>query len=136
MSSWWEYLLVVLAGLGFLYAVSLVALLTARPRDVDLREAARLVPDVARLVSRLARDSEVPTGVRVRLWLLLAYLVSPIDLVPDVLPVIGWADDAIIVVLVLRTVVRRAGPELLDRHWPGTPTGLAVVRQLCGGPPA
>jgi uncharacterized membrane protein YkvA (DUF1232 family) len=136
VSSWWEYLLVVLAGLGFLYAVSLVALLTARPRDVDLREAARLVPDVARLVSRLARDSEVPTGVRVRLWLLLAYLVSPIDLVPDVLPVIGWADDAIIVVLVLRTVVRRAGPELLDRHWPGTPTGLAVVRQLCGGPPA
>jgi uncharacterized membrane protein YkvA (DUF1232 family) len=136
VSSWWEYLLVVLAGLGFLYAVSLVALLAARPRDVDLREAARLVPDVARLVSRLARDSEVPTGVRVRLWLLLAYLVSPIDLVPDVLPVIGWADDAIIVVLVLRTVVRRAGPELLDRHWPGTPTGLAVVRQLCGGPPA
>lgn len=133
MSSWWEYLLVVLAGLGSLYAVSLLALLAVRPRDIDLREAARLVPDVARLVSRLARDAEVPTGVRVRLWLLLAYLVSPIDLVPDVLPVIGWADDAIIVVLVLRTVVRRAGPELLDRHWPGTPNGLAALRQLCGG---
>ena len=133
MSSWWEYLLVVLAGLGLLYAVCLLALLAARPRDIDLREAARLVPDIARLVSRLARDPEVPTGVRVRLWLLLAYLVSPIDLVPDVLPVIGWADDAIIVVLVLRTVVRRAGPEPLDRHWPGTPTGLAVLRRLCAG---
>jgi uncharacterized membrane protein YkvA (DUF1232 family) len=134
VSSWWEYLLVALAGVGLLYAVSLLALLAVRPRDIDLREAARLVPDVARLVSRLARDPEVPTGVRVRLWLLLAYLVSPIDLVPDVLPVIGWADDAIIVVLVLRTVVRRAGSELLDRHWPGTPTGLAVLRQLCAGP--
>jgi len=134
VSSWWEYLLVVLAGVGLLYGVSLLALVAARPRDIDLREAARLVPDVARLVSRLAREPQVPTGVRVRLWLLLAYLVSPIDLVPDVLPVIGWADDAILVVLVLRSVVRRAGPELLDRHWPGTPAGLAALRQLCGGP--
>lgn len=133
MSSWWEYLLVVLAGVALLYAVCLLALLAARPRDVDLREAARLVPDVARLVSRLARDPALARGVRVRLWLLLAYLISPIDLVPDVLPVIGWADDAIIVLLVLRSVVRRAGPELLVRHWPGTPTGLVALRQLCGG---
>ncbi len=66
-------------------------------------------------------------------WLLLlGYLALPLDLVPDVLPVIGWADDVIAVVLVLRSVARRAGPEALERHWPGTPEGLAAVRAACG----
>jgi uncharacterized membrane protein YkvA (DUF1232 family) len=85
-------------------------------------------------VRRLAADPVLPRGVRVRLWLLLAYLLSPIDLVPDVLPVIGWADDAVVVALVLRSVVRRAGGDALDRHWPGTPDGLTAVRRLVGLP--
>jgi uncharacterized membrane protein YkvA (DUF1232 family) len=70
--------------------------------------------------------------VRVRLWLLLGYLAMPIDLVPDVIPVIGYADDAIVVALVLRSVVRRAGPDAVVRHWPGTPDGLAAVQRLTG----
>ena len=45
----------------------------------------------------------------------------PVDLVPDFVPVLGYADDAIITALVLRSVVRRTGPEALTRHWPGTP---------------
>ena len=57
-----------------------------------------------------------------RLWLLLGYLALPIDLVPDFIPVLGYADDAIVVALVLRSVVRRAGPDAIERHWPGTPT--------------
>jgi uncharacterized membrane protein YkvA (DUF1232 family) len=133
VSSWWQYALFALLGVALLYALSLAALLIARPRGVDLREAARLVPDVARLVSRLARDRRVAVGLRVRLWLLLGYLLSPIDLVPDMLPVIGWADDVIIVLLVLRTVVRRSGPDVLARHWPGTPAGLAALSRMCGG---
>jgi uncharacterized membrane protein YkvA (DUF1232 family) len=64
------------------------------------------------------------------LWLLLGYLALPIDLVPDFIPVIGYADDAVIVVLALRSVTRRAGPEALERHWPGTPEGLAAIRRL------
>jgi uncharacterized membrane protein YkvA (DUF1232 family) len=133
VSSWWQYALFALLGVALLYALSLAALLIARPRGVDLREAARLVPDVARLVSRLARDRRVAVGLRVRLWLLLGYLLSPIDLVPDMLPVIGWADDVIIVLLVLRTVVRRSGPDVLARHWVGTPAGLAALSRMCGG---
>jgi uncharacterized membrane protein YkvA (DUF1232 family) len=78
----------------------------------------------------LARDRSLPGGVRVRLWLLLGYLALPIDLVPDFVPVIGYADDAVAVALALRSVVRRAGPEPLARHWPGTPDGLAAVRRL------
>lgn len=96
------------------------------------RDALRLLPDLLRLVRRLAADRTLPRGVRVRLWLLVAYLASPVDLVPDVLPVIGWADDVLVVVLVLRSVARRAGPQALERHWPGTPDGLAAIRSLCG----
>ncbi len=63
------------------------------------------------------------TGVRVRLVLLLVYLASPIDLVPDFIPVLGYAADAVIVALVLRSVTRRAGHDALQRHWPGTSKG-------------
>lgn len=68
------------------------------------------------------------------LWLLVAYLALPIDLVPDFIPVLGYADDAIVVALVLRSVVRGAGPQALERHWPGTQDGLAAVRRLAGLP--
>lgn len=71
-------------------------------------------------------------GVRVRLWLLFLYLAMPIDLIPDFIPVIGYADDAIIVAAVLRSVVRKAGPDAIRRNWPGTPHGLATVWRLAG----
>jgi uncharacterized membrane protein YkvA (DUF1232 family) len=74
----------------------------------------------------------LPRGVRRRLALLLAYLAFPIDLVPDVVPVLGYADDVVVIALVLRSVVRRAGPAAVERHWTGTPAGLAFVRSLAG----
>lgn len=74
----------------------------------------------------------MPTGVRVRLVLLLVYLASPVDIIPDFVPVIGYADDAIVVALVLRSVTRHAGPDALDRHWPGTPEGLHLIKRLAG----
>jgi uncharacterized membrane protein YkvA (DUF1232 family) len=95
---------------------------------------APLAVDLVRLVRRLAADRTLPRGVRVRLWLLAVYLASPIDLIPDFLPVIGYADDALIAAAVLRSVVRRAGPDALQRHWPGTPEGLEKVRRLTGLP--
>ena len=131
---WGEVLLAVLGGLALAYAAALVALRRVAPDEARLRDALRLLPDVARLVRRLAADPDVPRGVRIRLVLLVAYLASPIDLVPDVVPVLGYADDAVLVALVLRSVVRRAGPEALERHWPGTPDGLQVVRRLAGLP--
>ena len=86
------------------------------------------------LVARLARDRSLPGGVRLRLWLLLGYLALPIDLVPDVLPVIGYADDVVLVLWTLRSVIRRAGVEALERHWPGTPDGLRTMTGLAGCP--
>ena len=64
--------------------------------------------------------------------LLLAYLAVPIDLIPDIIPVLGYADDAIIVALVLRNVVRNAGLGTVRRHWPGSDDGLAAVQRLTG----
>jgi uncharacterized membrane protein YkvA (DUF1232 family) len=82
-------------------------------------QALRLLPDLLRLLRRLAGDRSLPRGVRVRLWLLLAYLPIPIDVVPDVIPVLGYADDAIVVTAVLRSVVRRAAPSLRLKHLTG-----------------
>lgn len=122
----------VLASLLLLWLVLLVVLWRAAPEQTRRRDALRLLPDVIRLVRRLAGDHSLPRGVRVRLLLLLAYLAFPVDLVPDFIPVLGYADDAIAVLLVLRSVARSAGPEALERHWPGTPDGLAAVRRLVG----
>ncbi len=130
--SWLSVPLAVAAGLALAWAALVVALLVLRPRGASLTEAVRLLPDVLRLLPRLARDGSLPRGVRVRLWLLLAYLASPIDLVPDVVPVLGYADDAVAVVVVLRAVARRAGPDALTRHWPGSDDGLAVLLRLTG----
>jgi uncharacterized membrane protein YkvA (DUF1232 family) len=132
--DWWQTLIAVVAGLLLLWAVVLLLLWRARPEDLTVREALRLLPDLVRLVRRLAADSSLPRGVRVRLWLLLAYLLSPVDLVPDVVPVLGYADDVVVVALALRSVVRRAGGEALAGAWPGGPAGLAVVQRLAGLP--
>lgn len=122
----------VAAGVLLLWGALVVSLWLARPGELRFRDAARLLPDLVRLLRRLAGDDRLPRGVRVRLWLLLGYLALPIDLVPDFIPVIGYADDAVVVALALRSVTRVAGPDALDRHWPGAPEGLHAVRRLAG----
>jgi uncharacterized membrane protein YkvA (DUF1232 family) len=121
----------VAVGLAVTWLVLVGALLAAHPGRAALREALRLLPDLLRLLPRVARDPAVPRSTRVVLWLTLAYLAFPLDLVPDVVPVLGWADDAIVVMLALRAVLRRAGPAV-EQHWPGTPEGLAAVVRLAG----
>ena len=128
--------LVMSIGVGFAlaYLALLAALLAARPKGNTLGEALRLLPDLLRLLRRLAADPNVPRAARVRLALLLGYLAIPFDLVPDFVPVLGYADDAIIVSLVLRSVVRRAGAPLVRLHWPGTDNGLDALARLTGMP--
>jgi uncharacterized membrane protein YkvA (DUF1232 family) len=126
----WTVLLGVLAGVVMLWLILVIALWRTQPDESSLRESLRLFPDLLRLLPRLARDSALPRGVRIRLWLLLAYLAMPFDLIPDFIPVIGYADDAIIVAAVLRSVVRRSGRQAIERHWPGTPDGLAALERL------
>ncbi len=131
-SFWWDLLIGVVAALAVTWAALVVALVVVRPRGGLLREALRLLPDVLRLVRRLAADRSLPRGVRVRLWLLMVYLAVPIDLIPDFIPVLGYADDAIIVTAVLRGVVRRAGLDAVRACWPGTDDGFEAVVRLTG----
>ncbi len=116
---------VLLLGLLWLYS-------RRHPDLLTMRAAARLVPDVLRLVKRLASDHALPWTIRLRLVALIGYLAMPFDLVPDFLPVIGYADDALVIALVLRSVVKSAGPAALDRHWPGSAQGLRLVKRLVG----
>jgi uncharacterized membrane protein YkvA (DUF1232 family) len=134
---WWETAVAVLGGLVLVW-VALVVVLYVRARKVDdptrLRDVLRLLPDVVRLVRRLAADPTLPRGLRIRLALLVGYLLLPIDLVPDFIPVVGYADDALVVALALRSVIRVAGPEAIERHWPGTPEGLGALKRLLAVP--
>jgi hypothetical protein len=124
--SFWSDLVVSLTGALLLAWLALVVvLMIVRPRSGLLREAVRVLPDVLRLVRRLAADKTLPRGVRIRLAL-------PIDLIPDLIPVLGYADDAIIVTAVLRGVVRRAGLDAVRGHWPGTADGFAALTRLAG----
>jgi uncharacterized membrane protein YkvA (DUF1232 family) len=131
---WWQTLLGVLGGLLLLYAVMLGILWKVRPPETTLRDALRLLPDLLRLVKALAADTTLPRRIRIYLLLLLVYLASPIDLVPDFVPVLGYADDAVLVALTLRAVVRRAGADKVKQAWPGSPVGLAIVLRLTGTP--
>ncbi|MGI8762783.1 MAG: YkvA family protein [Ilumatobacteraceae bacterium] len=120
-----------IAAVVVLWLVLLVCFAIMRPPGATLRDAVRIVPDAVRLVHRLARDKTLSRSVRVRLLLLLGYLAFPIDLVPDFIPVLGYADDAIVIGVVLRSVIRRTGPDIVRKHWPGSAEGLALLAQLC-----
>jgi uncharacterized membrane protein YkvA (DUF1232 family) len=134
-NMWWQILIGVAAGLAVLYLTLLIMLWQASRRDpeaIGLCEALRLLPDVLRLLRRLTSDHNLPRGVRIRLILLIAYLASPIDLIPDFIPVLGYADDAIIVAIGLRSVIRHAGADAIEQHWPGSPEGLRIIQRLGG----
>ena len=127
-------LLGVILALLATWGALVLFLVLARPKGSLLQEAIRLLPDVLRLVRRLATDSLLPKGVRVRLWLLFVYLAVPLDIIPDFIPVIGFADDAILVCAVLRSVVRRAGATAVRRNWQGTEDGLGALWRVAGLP--
>jgi uncharacterized membrane protein YkvA (DUF1232 family) len=84
-------------------------------RRTDARALAGFIPDCIVLVHRLLRDPRVPLWRKVVLALVLAYLIMPIDLVPDFIPVAGQLDDAILVALALRGLWRTG---LIREHWP------------------
>jgi uncharacterized membrane protein YkvA (DUF1232 family) len=104
-----------------------VALWLMRSRDVRVVELVRLVPDVLRLVRTLLTDRMVPGTVRIALVILLGWLVSPIDLIPDFIPVLGPLDDVVVAIIILRYVRRRLGDDELRLRWPGTPDGYELL---------
>jgi uncharacterized membrane protein YkvA (DUF1232 family) len=123
----------IVLGLVVAWLVLLVVLWLIRPRGVGARELARLVPDILRLVRDLVTDRSTPRGVRVALVVLLVWLISPIDLVPEFIPVLGPLDDVIVAIVILRYVRRRLGDEELRRRWRGTDDGFRTLTTVVGG---
>ncbi len=126
----------VIASLVGAWTVLVILLVLAKPKGSLVQETLRVLPDTLRMLRGLATDHSLPRGVRIGLWLLLVYVAMPFDLIPDFIPIIGYADDVILIVLVLRAVIRWAGPEAVSRHWPGTDDGLAALRRVVGSRPA
>ncbi len=95
-------------------------------------DAALMLPNILKLVGRLLLDPRVPRRAKITLGLAAAYVVSPIDLIPDVIPVIGWADDVLLVLFAIDSLIERAGPEIVDEHWDGPGDLLSLVREAVG----
>jgi len=123
----------IILALVALWALLLLILWLIRPRDVRAFEVVRVVPDLVRLTRDLLLDPTAPRGVRIALVVLLGWLINPIDLVPEFIPVLGPVDDVIVAVVILRYVRRRLGAEELRRRWRGTPEGWALVERLLAG---
>jgi uncharacterized membrane protein YkvA (DUF1232 family) len=124
--SWWSWLLLSLGVVVAVWAAFVVWLVAAGRRE-DARALATFIPDCIVLVTRLARDPRVPRRRKLLLLGLAGYLALPFDLVPDFIPVAGQLDDAIIVALVLRHVVRAGGEPLIRELWPGPERSLALI---------
>jgi uncharacterized membrane protein YkvA (DUF1232 family) len=129
-AAWWIWPLVAFAVVVLLWAALVIGLVVAGRRE-DARALATFIPDCIVLVSRLLRDSRVPRRRKLLLAGLVGYLALPFDLVPDFIPVAGQLDDAVLVALVLRRVLR-ARPDLVEEHWPGPPRTLEWLEGFYG----
>src|SRR5918992_4162296 len=118
-----EWLLVGVGAVVALYATFVLALLVLGRREAA-RAVAGFIPDCIVLVRRLLGDSRVPRRYKLILGALIGYLTLPFDLVPDFIPVAGQLDDAIILALALRLIVRGADRAMLREHWPGPDESL------------
>jgi uncharacterized membrane protein YkvA (DUF1232 family) len=114
-----------------LYAIAVATLLLLGRRR-GARALAGFVPDCVVLFRRLLGDERISRPRRLLVAALLLYLASPLDLVPDFIPVAGQLDDVALVALALRVVVRGGGADLVREHWPGPPQSLAVILRFAG----
>jgi len=95
-------------------------------------DAVMMMPNIIKLIGRLLKDPRVPRRAKITLGLAAAYVMSPIDLVPEVIPVLGWADDVIIVMFALDSLIERAGRSVVEEHWDGPGDLLSLVRDVVG----
>jgi uncharacterized membrane protein YkvA (DUF1232 family) len=125
----WQPLLIAVVVVVGAYAVFLIVLSRAGRRS-DAAALARFIPDCLVLFRRLLSDPRVPWRRKAALAAAIAYLAMPIDIVPDFIPLAGQLDDALIVALALRGVLRGAGEDLVREHWPGPQQSLRLICEL------
>jgi uncharacterized membrane protein YkvA (DUF1232 family) len=122
---------IVIAGVA-LWAAVLLIFIALRPKDIPARALLGVVPDTVRLIRSVVADRSAPADVRIVLVGLLAWILSPIDLIPEFIPVLGPLDDVIVAVVAMRYARRRLGVEDLRRRWTGTPEGFALLLRVIG----
>jgi uncharacterized membrane protein YkvA (DUF1232 family) len=128
----WSWLGLVVGVMAVVYAAFIATLMLLGSRE-NARAVAGFVPDCTVLLARLLRDPSMPRRRWLILGLVTAYLATPIDLVPDFIPVIGYLDDAIVVALTLRWLLKTAGRGRLADLWPGPPSSLTSLLKLAEG---
>lgn len=122
-------LLILLVTFLVLYA-AFVLILYVTGKRTEARAISGFIPDCIVLFKNLIQDKQVSGKYKVVLILLIGYLAFPIDIVPDFIPVAGQLDDAIVVALALRFVLKGAGPGLAAKHWTGPQSSLKVLLKL------
>lgn len=110
--------------------VVLIGALLLAGRGGTARQVATFLPNLIVLFRGLWRDPRVPRGSKILLGFGLVWLASPIDLIPEFVPVIGPLDDAIVAALILRSVARRVGKSVMAEHWRGDPAILDTFFRL------
>jgi uncharacterized membrane protein YkvA (DUF1232 family) len=126
-------LLLAVAALG-LWAIScvLMMLFASRLPDGLMRQVAEFLPSCVTTAKVLRRDPAVPRRAKVALLIAVLWVVSPIDLLPEFLPVIGPLDDVVAVILLLRYAARSIPRDTLLAAWPSDPR---LLERLLGRPP-
>jgi uncharacterized membrane protein YkvA (DUF1232 family) len=122
----------IILALFVLWAILLLLFWVLRPKGVPVRELLGLIPDVLRLLRSIIGDRSAPLDVRVVLVGLVAWILSPIDLIPEFIPVLGPLDDVVVAVVAMRYVRRRVGVDDLRRRWSGTADGFATLLRVIG----
>jgi uncharacterized membrane protein YkvA (DUF1232 family) len=127
---WWRQG-VIIALVVLLASWALLALLARALPPGLARDLARYLPDCVTTVRRLRRDPRVPRRAKAAFIFAALWVLSPIDLIPEFLPVIGPLDDVIVVALALRYAARRVPREAMLEAWPGRPD---MIERLLGAP--
>jgi uncharacterized membrane protein YkvA (DUF1232 family) len=125
-------LVAIVTGLAVLWAGLLVIFWVLRPKDLSVREALGVIPDVVRLLRSIVGDRSAPLDVRLVLVGLLGWILSPVDLIPEFIPVLGPIDDVVVAIVAMRYVRRRIGVDDLRRRWSGTEAGFALLLRVIG----
>jgi uncharacterized membrane protein YkvA (DUF1232 family) len=119
-------------AVAVLWAVLLALFWVLRPRGVPVRELIAVIPDVLRLLRSVVGDRSAPLDVRLVLIGLVAWILSPIDLIPEFIPGIGPLDDVLVAIVAFRYVRRRVGVDDLRRRWLGTDAGFELLLRVIG----
>jgi uncharacterized membrane protein YkvA (DUF1232 family) len=122
----------IVVAVAAIWVLLLALFWVLRPRGVPIRELMGVIPDVIRLVRSLIGDRSAPLDVRFVLIGLLVWILSPIDLIPEFIPVLGPLDDVVVAVVAMRYARRRIGAAELRRRWVGTDAGFGLLRRVIG----